>query len=49
MGPKVGAACDFVLTTKRPARIGDLAALPSVLAGEAGTVVVYGKGVLDYR
>jgi carbamate kinase len=49
MGPKVGAACDFVLTTKRPARIGDLAALPAVLAGEAGTVVVFGEGVLDYR
>ncbi len=49
MGPKVGAACDFVLTTKRRARIGDLAALPAVLAGEAGTVVVYGEGVIDYR
>jgi carbamate kinase len=49
MGPKVDAACDFVLTTKRPARIGDLASLPDVLAGQAGTQVVYDRGVLEYR
>jgi carbamate kinase len=49
MGPKVGAACDFVLTTKRSARIGDLAELPAVLAGESGTHVVHGQGVCDFR
>ncbi|HEX5018391.1 MAG TPA: carbamate kinase [Actinomycetes bacterium] len=48
MGPKVDAACDFVTTTKRSARIGDLAALPSVLAGAAGTHVVFDEGVLEY-
>ena len=49
MGPKVAAACDFVTTTKRSARIGDLAELPSVLAGGAGTHVVHGPGVREYR
>ena len=33
MGPKVEAARDFVFTTKRPARIGDLSRLPDVLVG----------------
>ena len=42
------AACDFVLTTKRPARIGDLSSLPAVLRGEAGTVVVHGQGVAEF-
>ena len=49
MGPKVAAACDFVVTTKRPARIGDLASLPDVLAGAAGTQVVFDEGVIEYR
>ncbi len=48
MGPKVNAACDFVLTTKRPARIGGLSSLPAVLGGEAGTVVVHGQGVAEF-
>ncbi len=49
MGPKVEAASDFVLTTKRRARIGDLTQLPAVLAGTAGTQIVFGEGVLEYR
>jgi carbamate kinase len=48
MGPKVDAACDFVLTTKRPARIGALASLPEVLTGVSGTQVVHAEGVLEY-
>jgi carbamate kinase len=48
MGPKVDAAADFVLTTKRPARIGGLSTLPAVLRGEAGTVVVHGQGVAEF-
>jgi carbamate kinase len=48
MGPKVNAASDFVLTTKRPARIGGLSSLPAVLRGEAGTVVVHGQGVAEF-
>jgi carbamate kinase len=49
MGPKIDAACDFVLTTKRRARIGDLTELPAVLAGTAGTQIVFGEGILEYR
>jgi carbamate kinase len=49
MGPKVDAACDFVLTTKRPARIGGLTDLPAVLAGTSGTVVVHGQGVAEFH
>ncbi len=49
MGPKVEAASDFVLTTKRRARIGDLTELPAVLAGAAGTQIVFGEGILEYR
>lgn len=48
MGPKVAAASDFVSTTRRPARIGDLARLPDVLAGASGTQVVDGQGIVEY-
>jgi carbamate kinase len=40
MGPKVEAACRFVVATGRPARIGALHDLERLLAGEAGTTVV---------
>ena len=39
MGPKVGAACDFVATTGRRAAIGALADIERIVAGEAGTIV----------
>jgi carbamate kinase len=49
MGPKVDAARDFVVTTKRPARIGALGSLPDVMRGITGTLVVHDTGVLEYR
>jgi carbamate kinase len=39
MGPKVEAACDFVVTTGRRAAIGSLAEIEHIVAGEAGTIV----------
>lgn len=39
MGPKVQAACDFVLATGRRAVIGSLAHIDDMLAGTAGTQV----------
>jgi carbamate kinase len=39
MGPKVQAACRFVELTGKPAAIGALKDLPSILRGEAGTTV----------
>jgi carbamate kinase len=39
MGPKVEAACDFVVATGRPAAIGALADIERIVAGEAGTIV----------
>jgi len=39
MGPKVQAACDFVLATRRRAVIGSLAQIDEILAGAAGTQV----------
>jgi carbamate kinase len=39
MGPKVQAACDFVLATGRRAVIGSLAQIDDMLAGAAGTQV----------
>lgn len=39
MGPKVGAACDFVRATGRRAAIGALSDLEGMAAGEAGTQV----------
>ena len=39
MGPKVGAACDFVATTGKRAAIGALADIERIVAGEAGTIV----------
>lgn len=40
MGPKVNAACNFVERTGRMAAIGSLADVRSVLAGQAGTIVL---------
>ena len=40
MGPKVEAACDFVLTTGNSAVVGALDELPAVLRGAAGTRVI---------
>ncbi len=40
MGPKVSAACNFVERTGRPAAIGSLSEVQSVLAGQAGTIVI---------
>jgi carbamate kinase len=39
MGPKVQAACDFVLATGRRAVIGSLDQIDAMLAGTAGTQV----------
>jgi carbamate kinase len=39
MGPKVEAACQFVEETGKPAAIGSLADLESIIAGGAGTLV----------
>jgi len=39
MGPKVRAACDFVLATGRRAVIGSLAQIEGMMAGTAGTQV----------
>jgi carbamate kinase len=39
MGPKVDAACRFVLATGKSAAIGALADLGKIIAGEAGTTV----------
>jgi len=39
MGPKVEAACRFVRATGKRAAIGDLADLPRIIAGEAGTTI----------
>jgi carbamate kinase len=39
MGPKVDAACRFVVATGRSAAIGALADLGKIIAGEAGTTV----------
>jgi carbamate kinase len=39
MGPKVRAACAFVAETGGIAAIGSIADTPSLLRGEAGTVV----------
>jgi carbamate kinase len=39
MGPKVQAACHFAATTGKPAAIGALTDLASIITGEAGTTV----------
>jgi carbamate kinase len=39
MGPKVDAACRFVMATGKPAAIGALADLSEILAGRAGTTI----------
>ncbi len=39
MGPKVGAACEFVEKTGKPAAIGSLADLEAIIAGTAGTLI----------
>jgi carbamate kinase len=44
MGPKVQAACDFVLATGRRAVIGSLAHIDDMLAGAAGTQVCMDGG-----
>jgi carbamate kinase len=37
MGPKIDAACEFVVTTGRPAAIGALADIERIVDGSAGT------------
>ncbi len=44
MGPKVEAACTFVKDTGRPAAIGALADIQAIVAGQAGTRILPGKG-----
>ena len=44
MGPKVEAACTFVKDTGRPAAIGALADIRAIVAGQAGTRILAGKG-----
>lgn len=39
MGPKVQAACAFVLATERRAVIGSLGQIEAMLAGQSGTQV----------
>ena len=39
MGPKVGAACEFVSSSGRRAAIGALADIERIIAGEAGTLI----------
>jgi carbamate kinase len=39
MGPKVGAACEFVAATGKRAAIGALADIERIVAGEAGTLI----------
>jgi carbamate kinase len=39
MGPKVEAACDFVVRTGRPAAIGALRDIAAIVDGRAGTIV----------
>jgi carbamate kinase len=49
MGPKVGAAVDFVCSSGRDALIGSLADLPALLAGVAGTRVSSTASGVTYR
>jgi carbamate kinase len=42
MGPKVEAACEFVLATGKTAVIGALEQIEAMLAGTAGTQVCRG-------
>ena len=42
MGPKVAAACEFVLATGKTAVIGSLEQIEAMLAGTAGTQVCRG-------
>ena len=46
MGPKVEAACDFVLATGKKALIGSLDQIEQMLAGNAGTEVSSHAAVL---
>ncbi len=39
MGPKVEAACEFVLKTGKTAAIGSLADIPEIVEGKAGTII----------
>jgi carbamate kinase len=39
MGPKVDAACQFVMRTGKPVSIGNLQAASAVMAGSAGTMI----------
>jgi carbamate kinase len=48
MGPKVQAACRFANATGKPAAIGALADLESILAGQAGTTVSIADSGLAY-
>ena len=47
MGPKVEAACTFVKDTGKPAAIGALADIQAIVAGEAGTRILPGKGDVE--
>jgi carbamate kinase len=44
MGPKVEAACAFVVETGRTAAIGALADLEAIAAGKAGTLIRENQG-----
>jgi carbamate kinase len=48
MGPKVRAACSFVAETGGIAAIGSIADTPSLLRGEAGTVVAADAAGLEF-
>lgn len=49
MGPKVDAACTFVSRTGGTTAIGALDQAPDVLRGSAGTTVIPGQGILEFR
>jgi carbamate kinase len=48
MGPKVGAACDFVRRTKGTAAIGALSDAAALLRGEAGTTITMDATGIEY-
>jgi carbamate kinase len=49
MGPKVEAVCRFAESSEHRAAIGQLADLPALIAGTAGTQVERGGGDVEYR
>ena len=49
MGPKVAAACDFVLASGKHAGIGGLTNIDEMLAGERGTIVTNDIEGIEYR